>query len=184
VNSMPAPSAHHQSDPVHQAAHDYVVVGVDTHKDVHVAAVLTGAGVGLGSLSFPATRAGYRDLLAWAQQFGSTVVAGVEGTGSWGAGLVRFLRAEGVRVIEVNRPDRSLRRRRGKTDTIDAEAAARAVISGQASVTPKTADGSVEAPRFYKLAKDSAVKSRTQAINQLKGVWSTATPTCGNNSRV
>jgi transposase len=94
----------------------------------------------------------------------------VEGTGSWGAGLTRFLRSEGVTVIEVNRPDRSMRRRRGKTDAVDAEAAARAVISGLATVVPKSADGSVEALRFYKLAKDSAVKSRTQAVNQLKGV--------------
>lgn len=166
MTSMPTLPAPDQGD----LPEDQVVIGVDTHKDIHVVVALTATGRMLGSSSFRTTTAGYRDLLVWAQRFGAAVVAGVEGTGSWGAGLARFLRSEGVKVIEVNRPDRSMRRRRGKTDPIDAEAAARAVISGQATVTPKTADGSVEAMRFYKLAKDSAVKSRTQAVNQLKGI--------------
>ncbi|MEU4645595.1 transposase [Micromonospora sp. NPDC023814] len=146
------------------------MIGVDTHKDVHVVVALSAHGATLATCSFPTTIAGYQQLLSWAHGFGDTVVAGVEGTGSWGAGLTRFLRAKGVAVIEVNRPDRSMRRRRGKSDTVDAEAAARAVLSGQATVIPKTADGAMEAMRYYKLAKDSAVKSRTQAINQLKGV--------------
>ncbi|MET7401036.1 IS110 family transposase [Dactylosporangium sp. NPDC005572] len=142
---------------------------MDTHKDVHAAA-LTSHGAMLATASFPTTITGYQQLLSWAHGFGDTVVAGVEGTGSWGAGLTRFLRSEGITVIEVNRPNRAMRRRWGKSDTVDAEAAARAVISGQATVVPKTADGSMEAMRYFKLAKDSAVKSRTQAINQLKGV--------------
>lgn len=167
MTSMPEQPGrdHHGEAPAEE-----VVLGVDTHKDVHVAAALTRQGTMTATSAFPATADGYRQLLAWARQLGQVAAAGVEGTGSWGAGLARFLRAEGIVVIEVNRPDRSARRRRGKTDAIDAEAAARAVISGQAAVTPKSADGSVEAMRFYKLAKDSAVKSRTQAVNQLKAV--------------
>jgi transposase len=167
MTSMPVPSYFDQGD---NAQDTRTVIGVDTHKDIHVVVALTPTGRMLGSSSFPATVAGYGSLLAWARAFGSDVIAGVEGTGSWGAGLMRFLSRQKITVIEVNRPDRSMRRRRGKSDTVDAEAAARAVISGQASVTPKSADGPVEAMRFYKVAKDSALKSRTQAVNQLKGV--------------
>ncbi len=141
-----------------------VIIGVDTHKDFHVAAALDRTGQVLDTSTFATTTAGYAELLIWARGLGRLSSAGVEGTGSWGAGLARFLRGEGVTVVEVNRPDRSMRRRRGKTDAVDAEAAARAVLSGQATVVPKSADGSVEAMRFYKLAKDSAVKSRTQAV--------------------
>jgi transposase len=166
TSMLQQPGRDHQGD---EPAEE-LVLGVDTHKDVHVAAALTRQGTMMATGTFPATAAGYRQLLAWARQLGQVAAAGVEGTGSWGAGLARFLRGEGIVVIEVNRPDRSARRRRGKTDAIDAEAAARAVISGQAAVIPKSADGSVEAMRFYKLAKDSAVKSRTQAVNQLKAV--------------
>jgi transposase len=101
---MPAPPATDQSD----LPDDQVVIGVDTHKDIHVVVALTTTGRMLGSSSFRTTTAGYRDLLAWAQRFGAAVVAGVEGTGSWGAALARFLRSEGVKVIEVNRPDRSM----------------------------------------------------------------------------
>ncbi|MDQ2814817.1 MAG: IS110 family transposase [Actinomycetota bacterium] len=161
-----------QAEPAHpgHASAQEVILGVDTHKDLHVAAVLTGSGTLTATSTFPSTADGYQQLLAWARELGLLAAAGVEGTGSWGAGLTRFLRGEGITVIEVNRPDRSARRRRGKTDAIDAEAAARAVLCGQATVIPKSADGAVEAMRFYKLAKDSAVKSRTQAVNQLKGV--------------
>jgi transposase len=169
-----------QTGPDHpgHAGDEEVILGVDTHKDLHVAAALTRSGRLVTTGAFPATADGYRQLLAWAREFGRPSAAGVEGTGSWGAGLARFLRGEGVMVIEVNRPDRSARRRRGKTDAIDAEAAGRAVISGQAAVTPKTADGSVEAMRFCKLAKGSAVKSRTQAVNQLKAVIVNGDPQC------
>ncbi|HEX4251556.1 MAG TPA: IS110 family transposase, partial [Pseudonocardia sp.] len=147
-----------------------VVLGVDTHKDVHVAAVVTMLGGLLADASFPATRAGYRQLLSWARSFGQVVRAGVECTGSYGAALTRHLNDEQVQVVEVNQPDRSTRRRRGKTDAIDALAAARAAVSGQAYVVPKTGNGHVEAMRMFKLARDSAVKSRSQAINQLKAV--------------
>ncbi|MEW2386487.1 transposase [Micromonospora sp. NPDC047707] len=147
-----------------------VIIGVDTHKDIHVVAVLSPTGALLDTASFSTTLAGSQELLKWVRGHGEPTVAGVEGTGSWGAGLTQVLRREGIAVIEVNRTDRSMRRQRGKTDTVDAEAAARAVLSGQATVTPKSHDGMVEVMRLYKLAKDSAVKARTQAINQLKGV--------------
>ncbi|MEW1914952.1 IS110 family transposase [Kitasatospora sp. NPDC085895] len=147
-----------------------VVVGVDTHKDAHVAVVLSLLGAVLDSSSFPATEAGYEALLAWAREFGQVTRAGVEGTGSYGAGLSRHLVAEGIETIEVNRPDRAARRRSGKTDTVDAEAAARAVLGGRACGTPKTKNGPVEDLRVLKVVKDSAVRDRTRAINQLKAI--------------
>jgi transposase len=153
-----------------------VILGVDTHKDTHVAAVITDQAALLGHGSFPATAAGYRQLLDWAQSHGRLQRAGVEGTSSYGTALARHLRAAGVHVVEVNQPDKAHRRRRGKTDTIDAEAAARAVLSGRASAIAKSGDGPVEMVRMFKLAKDSAVKSRTQAINQLKAVLVRADP--------
>jgi transposase len=153
-----------------------VVLGVDTHKDIHVAAVLGAVGVLLGSATFSTTAAGYRQLLVWARGFGPLRQAGVEGTGSYGKALTRLLRREGVEVTEVNSPDRAARRRRGKTDAVDAEAAARAVLSGRVCVTPKAGDGPVEMVRMFKLAKASAVKSRTQAVNQLKSILVSADP--------
>jgi transposase len=133
-------------------------------------------GVLLATSSFPATAAGCRQLLTWARGAGPVHRAGVESTGSYGAALARYLRAEGVAVIEVNRGDRGERRRRGKTDTLDAETAARAVLSGRATAIAKSADGQVEMVRMFKLAKASAIKSRGQAINQLKAVLIRADP--------
>lgn len=153
-----------------QAADDEVVVGVDTHKDFHVAVAINAVGAVIDGRRFTATADGYRRLISWSQSLGSVRQAGVEGTGSYGAGLTKALRAAGIEVAEVNRPDRSARRRRGKTDLVDAEAAARAVLSGQAAVCPKTADGAAESMRVLKIAKDSAVKARVQAVNQLKAV--------------
>ncbi|MFG1820845.1 IS110 family transposase [Kribbella sp. NPDC049174] len=160
----------HQQPADHRGVVEEVVLGVDTHKDTHVAAVVTVLGGVIDSKAFPTTAAGYRSLLSWARGFGLVRRAGVECTGSYGAGLTRYLVGEGVEVLEVNQPDKATRRRRGKTDTIDAEAAARAVVSGRATATAKTSDGPVEMIRMLKLAKDSAVKARTQAINQLKAV--------------
>jgi transposase len=162
--------------PAHPDISGEVILGVDTHADEHVAALLSTVGGLVATASFAATAAGYRALLAWARGHGPVGRAGVEGTGSYGAALTRHLRGAGVPVIEVNRPDRAARRRRGKTDPVDAEAAARAVLAGRATVTPKTADGPAEALRLLKLAKDSAVKARTQAINQLKAVLVGADP--------
>ncbi|MBX9392898.1 IS110 family transposase [Streptomyces sp. TRM72054] len=153
-----------------------VVLGVDTHGEVHVAAVLCPLGQILGTKSFPATAVGYRRLLAWARKLGTVRRAGVEGTGTFGAGLSRYLLAQHVQVFEVNRPDRSARRLLGKSDPLDAQAAARAVLSGRARARAKTGDGPVQSARMFKLAKDSAVKARTQAINQLKAVLVVADP--------
>ena len=115
--SMPQCVANDQDN---NPAAEQIVLGVDTHRDQHVAAVLTPLGTRLGSASFAATAAGYQELVAWAATFGVLRRAGVEGTGSYGAALARHLRAAGIEVIEVNAPDKAIRRRRGKTDPIDA----------------------------------------------------------------
>ncbi|HEV8560135.1 MAG TPA: IS110 family transposase [Actinophytocola sp.] len=162
--------------PAHPDISGEVILGVDTHADEHVAALLSAAGAPVATASFATTAAGYRALLTWARGHGPVGRAGVEGTGSYGAALTRYLRHEGIAVVEVNRPDRAARRRRGKTDPVDAEAAARAVLDGRATVTPKTADGPVEMLRMFRLARASAVKSRTQAVNQLKAVLVGADP--------
>jgi transposase len=116
-----------------------VTGGVDTHKDVHVAAVLDELGRLVATESFPTTRQGYRRLLRWLRSHGELVAVGVEGCGSWGAGLARFLAARGVTVVEVNRPNRQNRRRRGKSDTVDAEAAARACSTARPRWSPRPA---------------------------------------------
>jgi transposase len=152
----------------------HVTVGVDTHSDVHVAAVLDEVGRLLATESFPTTSQGHRRLEAWAEGFGVIDSAGVEGTGAWGAGLARHLSAAGYRVVEVDRPDRKARHRRGKSDTIDAEAAARAVQAGTATGTPKARTGRVEAIRALRVARRSAVKARSQAAQQLRCLVSTA----------
>jgi transposase len=121
----------------------------------------------------PDTPAGYAELLGWAERLGQIDAWGIEGTGSFGAGLTRFLRAEGQVVVEVNRPDRAARRRRGKSDPLDAEAAACAVQAQQGSV-PKAGDGQVERIRSLRVARATAMKARTQAINALKGLLVTA----------
>jgi transposase len=148
-----------------------VTGGVDTHGDVHVAAVLDSAtGRLLETESFPTTLPGYAALLEWFGGFGELEQIGVESTGSYGAGLTRFLQAEGVTVIEVDRPDRKARRLEGKTDTVDAAAAARAVLSGRASSIPKSRNGAVEAIRAIEVVYHGAVKDRTRAINQFKSL--------------
>jgi transposase len=151
-----------------------VTLGIDTHADAHVAAALDHLGRELGTHTIPTTTRGFNDLVDWASGFGVIDRIGVEGTGCWGAGLARWLHDEGFVVIEVDRPSRRTRRRHGKSDTIDAVAAARAVQSGQASGTPKTADGDVEAIRMLRVAYRSAVKARTQAANQLHALVVTA----------
>jgi transposase len=151
-----------------------VTVGVDTHKDTHVAAARDQLGRRLGTTQVPASSAGYAQLLAWAHALGEVAAWGVEGTGSYGAGLARFLAAHGQRVVEVNRPDRQARRRRGKSDAVDADAAARAVQAGEATGVPKAQDGVVEMLRALRAARQTAVKARTQAINALKGLLVTA----------
>ena len=144
--------------------------GVDTHKDTHVAAAVDAAGRLLGTAEFAADSRGYDQLAGWLESWGAVGRVGVEGTGSYGAGLTRHLAAAGVEVVEVNRPNRQTRRRRGKTDTVDAETAARAALSGDAAGVPKSADGCVEAIRTLSLARRSAVKARTVAANQINAV--------------
>jgi transposase len=151
-----------------------VIGGVDTHKDTHVAAALDGLGRLLGTEAFPTTTAGYRRLLAWLRRFGELEAVGVEGTGAWGAGLARFLTAADVEVVEVQRPNRQHRRRHGKSDPVDAISAARSVLSGEASGSPKTASGQVESIRLLQVARRSAMKARAQAANQIHAVVSTA----------
>jgi transposase len=151
-----------------------IVGGVDTHKHVHVAAALSHIGRVLDIESFPATHAGYRQLLRWLRRHGDVAAVGVEGCGSWGAGLARHLAAEGVMVIEVNRPNRQNRRRRGKSDPVDAEAAGRAVLNGDATVTPKAGNGPVEALRQLRVARAGAMKARIAAANQLHSLCDTA----------
>jgi transposase len=151
-----------------------VTGGVDTHSEQHVAAVVDEAGRILGTEAFPATGKGYRQLLSWMGSYGCLVKVGVEGTGSYGAGLARYFSDESVTVVEVNRPNRQARRRRGKSDTTDAEAAARAALNGEATGTPKSADGPAEALRALRVARRSAVKARTQAANQLRDLMVTA----------
>ena len=144
-----------------------ITVGVDTHADAHVGVALDLLGRRQGEALVPNDESGYRSLLRWAQSLGEPTCFGIEGTGSFGAGLSRFLRSEGVRVVEVNRLSRQHQRRRGKYDAADAEAAARAVLSGEATGEPKSADGCVEMLRALKVARRSAVKAKTQAANQL-----------------
>ena len=147
-----------------------VTVGVDTHLDLHVAAVVDQAGRLLATQGFPASTRGYVALVTWAERHGPVERIGVEGTGTYGAGLARFARAYGLQVVEVNRPDRSLRRRRGKSDPIDAQAAARATLAGVATTAPKTRQGQVEMIRVLRVARRGAMKARVAAAEQLYGV--------------
>ncbi len=144
-----------------------VTGGVDTHADIHVAAAVCSTSHRLlGTAEFETTPAGYVKLLAWLLSFGLLDAVGIEGTGTYGAGLARFLTAEGVRLVEVDRPDRAARRLHGKSDPVDAEAAARAVLSGRATGTPKSRDGIIEAIRVLQVIYRSAVRDRTAATNQ------------------
>ncbi len=165
--------------PSMQLRRDDVIVGVDTHKDQHVAVLLDGLGGRVDDLCIPATLTGFAQLLAFSERHigtdGQLVAFGVEGTGSYGIGLARFLRRHGHTVHEVHRPPRKGERRlSGKSDTIDAEHAARQVLSGARMAQPKTADGQIEALRLIKIARDTAVKARTTAMITLKATLVTA----------
>ncbi len=151
-----------------------VIGGVDAHADTHHAAALDGRGGLLGIGVFAVSAAGYRELLAWLRSFGEIDRVGVESTGAYAAGLTRHLLAEGVRVLEVNQPHPHTRRRRGKTDAIDAELAARHALGLATAVEPKQTSGVVEAIRHLRVARESAVKSRSAATVQLGGLIVTA----------
>lgn len=148
--------------------------GIDTHKDVHVAALLDGDGGLVGSASFPTTRAGYRQLHPWMCRAGMVARVGVEGTGSYGAGICRHLSAAGIEVVEVCRPDRVERRRRGKSDVLDAAGAAEAARTGNRIAVPKSRDGQVESVRVVRLDRGSAVQARTRALQQIDQLIVTA----------
>ncbi len=147
-----------------------VTGGVDTHADVHVAAALDSIGGLLGVQEFPATPGGYAGLLEWLGGFGAVCLVGIEGTGSYGAGLARHIAGAGVRVVEVDRSDRQDRRRQGKSDPLDAISAARAAQSGRARGAPRGRDGTVEAIRVLMVAKRTARSERTQTINQARSL--------------
>src|SRR3954463_113797 len=153
-----------------QHSSEAIVVGIDTHKFIHVAVALDARGQRLGALTVSADPGGYQQLLEWAQALGELDRFGVEGCGSYGQGLVSFLRRHGLRPVEAGRPDRRDRRNRGKSDTIDAENAARAVLAGTATAIPKTPTGTSEMIREIKIARDSAVKARTVAIISIKAL--------------
>ena len=176
-----------------------VILGIDTHLEVHVAVALDGLGRRLGELNVPTTVKGYQKLLHWAEGFGPVCCAGVEGTGSYGAGLARYLKAAGVSVMEVERPKRRHLRRNGKkSDPLDAEAAARAVLADDTAGEPKSADGQVDMIRILRSARQSAVKARnhrpqtncrlcwllhrrtyaTVFASSLPRTWSTPVPVC------
>jgi transposase len=148
--------------------HQGIIVGVDTHLDIHVAVAIDTSGRTLGTTSVPSDTGGYVKLLRWAQEIGSLDRFGIEGTGTYGSGLAKYLAQHGVTVIEVDRPDRSARRCKGKTDAVDAEIAARKVLSGALQTRPKGGDGPVECLRLLRVARRSALKARTQAANQLR----------------
>src|SRR3954462_50871 len=167
-----------------------VWIGVDTHTDVNVAAAVDEAGRTIGdgepaSIRVPTTPAGNAELLAWAHSLGETVVAfAVEGTGSYGASLTRFLQAKGQYVVEATRPkrdDAAVRRSRGKSDAIDALLAAQRLHRLELSISPKSRVGDVECLRMLRVARKTAVKARTQAINSMKALVVTAPMTCGSS---
>lgn len=147
-----------------------VIGGVDTHKHTHYAAAVDDHGRLLGHREFPATDRGYQDLLAWMSRHGTITAIGVESTGSFGATLTRFLTSQTMRVVEVNRPNRLARRMDGKSDRLDAEQIARAVLGQTSTATPKTKSGMVEVIRTLRVTRTSAVRARTNTFNTLWGV--------------
>lgn len=147
-----------------------VIGGVDTHKHTHHAAVIDGNGQLLGTSEFGTDLEGFAGLLAWLQGHGPVLAVGIEGTGFYGAALTRFLTGAGQQVVEVNRPNRAARRADGKSDRLDAEQAARAVLAMTATAVPKAKSGSTEVIRMLRVTRSSAVKSRTQAFNALHGI--------------
>lgn len=145
-----------------------VVGGVDTHKELHVAAVVDHHDCLLGSASFPTTRHGYKTMLAWMRSFGTLSRVGVECTGTYGAGLLRYLQQADITVLEVTAPDKTVRRKRGKDDTIDAENAAHAAYAGRRTVTPKTRDGMIESLRVLKACRKTAIAARRIALQMIQ----------------
>jgi transposase len=151
-----------------------VTGGVDTHLDFHVAAAIDSNGGVLGVETFDTTTVGYQHLVGWLGGFGTISLVGVEGTGSYGAGLTRHLTGKGVRVVEVDRSNRQARHRAGKTDAVDAIAAARAALTGTATGTPKSRTGNIEAIRVLTVARRSAASEWIAVVSQMRHVTFTA----------
>lgn len=151
-----------------------VTGGVDTHKDTHTAAAIDAAGRTLGTAQFPATPSGYAALLAWLRSFGTVLLVGVEGTGVYGAGLARHLDRQQVAMVEIDRPDRKARRWQGKSDPVDAVAAARAALAAVRTGTPKQRDGRVEALRNLRVARRCTVSQRADLQRRIKALVVTA----------
>ena len=151
-----------------------VTGGVDTHLDLNVAAALDGMGGLLGVEEFPTTTAGNKALLVWLKGWGTVVKVGVEGTGSYGAPLARYLRRAGVAVAEVDRPNRQERRRKAKTDVVDAIEAARAAQGERQLGAAKTRDGNVEAVRALVVAGRSAKSTKIKTLDQIRHLGFTA----------
>ena len=148
--------------------------GVDTHTDLHVAAALDSIGGLLGVQEFPATAAGYAELLSWLRSFGNLALAGVEGTGSYGAGLARYLAAAGVRVVEVDRADRQDRHRQGKSDPLDAVSAARAAQSGRASGAPRGRSAAIASISCAGERRANRARSSSGPVTISARAWLTA----------
>jgi transposase len=170
MTRVPAPDEPVDVLPVEPAAPRPLIVvgGIDTHKDLHVAAVIDDRENVLGTRSFSTTRAGYRALVRWMRTHGQVRKVGIEGTGSYGAGITRHLADVDIPVVEVDRPDRSDRRRKGKDDDLDAISAARAALRGQRTSTPKSKDGKVESLRVLRVVRGTGVKSRRVALQMLR----------------
>ena len=145
-----------------------IVGGVDTHKDLHVAAIVDEQDRALGTRCFATTRQGYRQMLAWMRSFGEVQRIGIESTGSYEAGLLRFVQQAGIEVLEVTAPDKHDRRRRGKNDDLDAQNAAHAAFAGKRTVTPRSRDGMVESLRVLKACRKTAVAARRIALQMIQ----------------
>lgn len=164
MTTAPRQRQHHPAGEVHVE----VFAGVDTHKELHGAAVIDPTETVLGTRSFPTTRQGYRQMLTWIRSHGDLVRVGIEGTGSYGAGLTRHLAKADVTILEVDRPDRSDRRRKGKDDDLDAISAARAALHQRRTTVPKSRDGAVEALRVLRVTRAHAVRERRDALQLLR----------------
>jgi len=162
------------ADPILADSTRLVTGGIDTHKDTHVAAVVDRLGAEIETRAFPTTLSGYRDLGKWLDSHGTLMQVGIEGCGSWGAGIARELTSLGVEVVEINRPNRQSRRNQGKSDPLDALAAARSALAGLDAGTPKTAAGPVEAIRMLRIARRSGVQARSRTMNQIRALIDTA----------
>src|SRR5690606_18207087 len=151
-----------------------LVAGVDTHKDTHHVAILDHVGRPVADREFRADGRGYAQIIAFLHEHGDVGSVGVEGTGSYGAGLSRALTAAGMSVVEVARQDRQARRRRGKSDPLDAHQAAVSVLAGTDTAIPKGGDGAVESMRILLAERRSAAKARAQVMNQIHALLITA----------